>query len=348
MSLLTQTTSGLEPLFAPWYFRRVKINPGEDKRVDFVDKSGDSWQNFPVFHPKFIEWYYYQKKDLANDNGFLWTYADAKNYLENCSENKLKLYFEDSPWYNCTANDIDWTKRVELQGIIQKYTTHSISSTINLPNDVSQEEVATIYTESWKKGLKGVTVYRDGCRSGVLITKTEEEDEFKAIDAPKRPESLPCDLYTSIGAGQRHLVIVGLMNEKPYEIFALSNWDSKKPPIEHGFVKKVKRGQYDIVDENDEVIISNITEDMNHEEENITRMTSTALRHHTPIQFIVDQLNKHNGPIHAFSRVLSRTLKRYVPDGVKSSATCQDCGSHNVVYQEGCQVCMDCGSSRCG
>ena len=244
-------------------------------------------------------------------------------------------------WF--TANDIDWIKRVEIQSIIQKYTTHSISSTINLPNSVSEQEVSEIYLESWKKGLKGITVYRDGSRSGVLVSNSEankSRDEFNYVDAVKRPKQLDAEVHMTKVGGVPHYIIVGLLNNKPYEIFI----ENKELPIGKGILIKQSKGNYKFVKDGYEKIV---TSEMSDEQAAITRLTSTSLRHGTDIKFLVEQLNKCDGDLFSFTKGLARTLKKYIPDGVKSTVSCQDCGSTNVIFEEGCNKCLDCGSSAC-
>ena len=328
VSLLTQTTSGIEPLFMPFYMRRKKVNGNE--RVDFVDEIGDKWQEFPVLHEKFKEWL-----DIGHPH---FVSAD----VETMSKEDLQQAFKESPWYGSTANDIDWVKRVELQSIVQKYTTHSISSTINLPNDVSVEEVSNIYFEAWKQGLKGITVYRDGSRDGVLISSetNKSRDEFNYVDAVKRPKQLDAEVHMTKVGGIPHYVIVGLLNNKPYEIFI----ENKELPTGKGTLIKQSKGNYKFVKESFEKLV---TSEMSDEQAAITRLTSTSLRHGTDIKFLVEQLNKCDGDLFSFTKGLARTLKKYIPDGVKSTVSCQDCGSTNVIFEEGCSSCKDCGNSRC-
>ena len=206
----------------PFYMRRKKVNPSDKNvKIDFVDELGDTWQEFPVLHPKFKDWI-----KIKNGESYIIN-------IEEASKEELQLLFENSPWYNSTANDIDWIKRVEIQSIIQKYTTHSISSTINLPNSVSEQEVSKIYFESWNKGLKGITVYRDGSRSGVLVSTTENKgrDEFNYVDAPKRPKELKCKIHTTNANGKKYNVIVGLLNNKPYEVFVTEYFTNEEELI---------------------------------------------------------------------------------------------------------------------
>ena len=333
--LANNCTGGIEPLFQPFYFRRKKINPNDkNSRVDFTDQNGDKWQEFPVLHPYFKEWL----KIYCDDNSF------EQLIPEVMSKDDLQSYFEISPWYGSTANDINWLKRVEIQGIIQKYITHSISSTINLPKDVTEEEVSNIYMESWKKGLKGVTVYRDGSRSGVLITESNKNNQsFEYKDALKRPKSLKCDIHSVVSKGFKWNVIVGLLDEKPYEVFAVKHFTD-----EHKLeLVKMKQGRYDLL-KNGETYSESITSEMNSGEEIITRLISTGLRHGTDVKFLVEQLNKAEGDITSFGKAISRILKKYIPEGAISTVKCEDCGSSDVIFKEGCSSCSECGSSKCG
>lgn len=338
VSLMTQSSSGIEPLFSPYYFRRKKINPNDEEvRVDFTDQNGDKWQEFPVLHPKFKDWFITKKEELIK-NG-----CPDKDILD-FDKSELQTLFYNSPYYQSTANDINWVKRVEIQGIIQKYITHSISSTINLPNSVTEAEVGEIYIESWKKGLKGITVYRDGSRSGVLITEStkNKQDDFEYRDAPKRPRELDGDVHHITVKGVAYKVLVGLLNDKPYEIFI----DESENKISgRGIIFKKSRGNYYFKKDD---ITTDITSSMSDEQAAITRLTSISLRHGSNIKFIVEQLLKCEGDLFSFTKSLARVLKKYIPEGEKSTVTCQDCGSSNVVFQEGCMSCKDCGSSKCG
>jgi len=346
-SLMSQTTSGIEPLFFPFYFRRKKINPNDEGvRVDFTDQNGDNWQEFPVLHPKFKDWIV----SLYDTDNPLWWECyglDMDKLYQNIptvpeTKELLQKFFENSPYYKSTANDIDWVKRVEIQGIIQKYITHSISSTINLPNSVTEAEVGEIYIESWKKGLKGITVYRDGSRSGVLITEsTKDKDKFEYRNAPKRPRELDADVHHITVKGIAYKVLVGLLDNKPYEIFI----DESENKISgRGVVFKKSRGNYFFKKDD---ITTDISSSMTDEQAAITRLTSISLRHGSDIKFIVEQLLKCEGDLFSFTKSLARVLKKYIPEGVKSTVTCNDCGSSNVIFQEGCQTCQDCGNSKC-
>ena len=327
VSLMTQTTSGIEPLFMPFYTRRKKVNPNdENARVDFTDQNGDTWQQFAVLHPKFRDWCEQHEESTG---------------IENYATEYLQELFEKSPWFGATANDIDWVKRVRLQAIIQKYITHSISSTINLPNNVSEAEVSTIYLESWKQGLKGITVYRDGSRSGVLVSNdATNSGNFEYKDAVKRPKEIDAEMHIVSAKGSKFTVIVGLVDGKAYEVFGY-DYVPEDGKSRKGKLSKQARGNY-VFDGH------TITMEMSDEQAAITRLTSTALRHGADIKFIVEQLNKCDGDLFSFTKALARVLKKYIPDGEKSTVKCNDCGSDNVIFEEGCNKCLDCGSSKCG
>ena len=333
VSILTQTTSGLEPLFAPYYMRRKKVNPGEEGvRVDFTDQNGDNWMEYPVLHPQFKEWVRIAFE--MNDEG-MQRLAD---------KDTVDSLVKKSPWYNSCAPDIDWKKRVDVQAIIQKYTSHSISSTINLPNDVTKEEVAEIYIHSYDKGLKGVTVYPAGCRTGVLVTHSDRSKETsKHNDAPKRPACLPVEIHTTVSKGIKWNVIVGIFDSKPYEVFAIPHF-TNETELE---LCKIKRGRYNLLKDGD-TYSEDITSQITDEQDVLTRMVSTALRHGADITFIVEQLNKSHGDITSFSKAIARTLKKYIDEKkMVSRAACTECESTNLIFEEGCLMCKECGSSKC-
>ena len=253
----------------------------------------------------------------------------------------IDLTLKDSPWHGSTANDINWEKRVEIQSIIQKYTTHSISSTINLPNNVSVDEVSNIYMKAWEMGLKGVTVYRDGSRDGVLITKPQETSKFTYNNAPKRPKCLPCDIYSTVSKVVKWNVIVGLYEGNPYEVFAVPHFTTETSME----LCKMNGGRYDLM-KNGETYSEDITSGMTDEQEIVTRLISTALRHGADINYIYEQLSKSHGDITSFSKAIGRVLSKYLTKVRK--LTCSDCNSENVIFEEGCHKCKDCGSSKCG
>ena len=338
VSLLTQTTSGLEPLFAAFYFRNKKVVPGlEGSRVDFTDQNGDSWMTYPVLHPKFKDWLIENAVEVDG------TKIDSETFTKS----GIEYWFEKSPWYKSCANDIDWLERVEIQGIIQRYTTHSISSTINLPNDVSKEVISDIYLRSWESGLKGVTIYRDGCRTGVLVTdnKKEKKEEFTYNDAPKRPKDLPCEVFTTTAKGKKWNVIVGLFDKKPFEVFAVPYFTNESSLV----LRKLSKGRYDLYDIwGTNVFSEDITSEMSDEESALTRMISTALRHGSDINFIVEQLNKSHGSVVSFSKAIARILSKFAKNiRVDDKEKCSDCQSTNLRKEEGCLKCLDCGGSRC-
>jgi ribonucleoside-diphosphate reductase alpha chain len=333
VSILTQTTSGLEPLFSWGYMRRKKVNPGDKStRVDFVDQNGDSWMEYPVLHPKFKQW----------------VEMDCPVSAEELNRDSLESYFKKSPWYKSTANDINWLKRVAIQSIIQKYTTHSISTTLNLPNDVTVEEVSDIYFESWRLNLKGQTIYRDGCRSGVLVNlDAPKKESFSHHDAPKRPKVLEGMGYTIKHNGKDNIVIVGLLENKPYEVFCVLSHDEILQKSFSCKVVKNRSGSYNLEIE-DKMLIEDFTSRMTENEGTLSRMISTALRHGANIKFIVEQLQKSEGELNSFSKLISRVLKKYIPDGESATIKCNECGSKSVVFQEGCMTCQSCGNSKCG
>lgn len=334
-------SAGIEPQFALWYFRNKKINPNDkNTRVDFVDQNGDSWQQFPIVMGAFKDWYEVNKHIIFPDE-----IVNGHEYMEieEMSPSDIKMIFELSPWFGSTANDINWVKRVEIQSRIQRYTTNAISSTVNLPETVKKEEVAEIYWAAWKAGLKGITVYRDGSRTGVLVNKAVTAENFDQNQAPKRPESLEASIFHLKVKGNDYTVAVGELNEKPYEIFATEGVALKG--CDKGTISKKGKGKYHFICKD---VDEAITENMTDEQAALTRMLSTALRHGADVRFIVEQLNKTNGDMTSFSKAMARTLKRYIPDDTKIKGKCQDCGSENLVYREGCKSCLECGSSACG
>lgn len=337
VSNLTQTSSGIEPQFSIMpYTRRKKGNPGDvGFRSDFIDANGDHWMEFKIFPPK------------------------VKMWMEITGETDLTK----SPWHGSTANELDWKKRVELQAAVQKEIDHAISSTLNLPNNVSIASVDEIYRTAWKSGCKGITIYRDGCRDGVLISAPKEpkksDDEIIPTKAPKRPEMLPCHVHHISAKGEPFVVIVGMMKDKPYEVFACINRgedDSNMVPksFQNGKLTKEARGKYrlDMFDKNDsKMSLSNLNDKENGDEAALTRMISTALRHGADISFVVQQLEKVKGDMFAFSKAVARTLKKYIPDGTEvKGESCDNCKTQDkcaLVRQEGCVTCKSCGWSKC-
>lgn len=354
VSILTQTTSGIEPAFLISYMRRRKVNPQEkDVRVDFVDDEGVSWQEYPVFHHKFET--YLKAKGINPDE-----------LKENPDEELIDKLIKESPYYKATSNDVDWVKKVEMQGLIQKHVDHSISVTVNLPNDISEEMVAKVYETGWRVGCKGITVYRDGSRSGVLVsnkdTKKEKEAKmFKDNHAPKRPKRLKGDVIRFQNNLEKWIAVVGLMDGRPYEIFTgkLENGLSRLPHnIKECEVIKNKEddgtSRYDMeyIDSNGEkMTVHGLSHVFDREYWNYAKLISSVLRHGMPmvyVQHLVNGLTLHDEYLNTWKNGVARVIKKYIKDGEKAKGKCQECGSENLEYKEGCLTCMGCGSSRCG
>jgi ribonucleoside-diphosphate reductase alpha chain len=330
-------TSGLEPTFYPWYMRRKKVNPGEKGvRVDFTDANGDTWMEYAVIMGGFKDWLVLQINDA-------FSFEEKVVMIKSMSNEQLNSWFKVSPYYGSTANDINWIERVKIQALLQKYTTNAISSTINLPSTVTEQEVSDIYMQGWKRGLKGQTVYVDGSRSGVLISsETKSEKPFEYKDAIKRPRELDAEVHLSTTKDVAYKIIVGLLDSKPYEVFVD---DSESNYNGTGIVFKKSKGSY-FFKQND--LVHDITSFMSDEQEAITRLVSGMLRHGSDIKYVVEQLNKVDGELFSFTKSLARVLKKYIPDGAKSTVSCEDCGSEDVIFEEGCSKCRECGSSKCG
>jgi ribonucleoside-diphosphate reductase alpha chain len=298
--------------------RRKKINPNDkNSHVDFVDEKGDSWQHFEVYHPQIQKW------------------------MNVTGETDVKK----SPWYGHCADEINWEKRVIIQATMQKHLDHSISSTVNLPYDVSEEVVAKIYETAWKSGCKGITVYREGCRSGVLVNKGGKIS-LPHNDAPKRPQGLNAEIFAVNYKKEKLYVAVGFWEDgSPYEVFTGINF---RHQVEHDKGKIVKngRGKYVFHAENEEYHLNNGHNDPNADA--LTRMVSAGLRHGADLSFIVHQLEKTQGDLTSFAKVLSRVLKKFIKDGTKvSGENCPDCGG-TLMRENGCSTCSNCGHSKCG
>ena len=339
LSILTRTSSGIEPLFMPYYVRRRKCMT-EDDRVDYVDKMGVSFSEFVVVHPQLKVWAKLNHPNIADDidNG------DIK-------EQQWKELYEESPWNGACAQDISWEKRVELQGNVQRnLVTHSISSTVNLPNNVTEEEVSNIYMSAWKNGLKGITVYRDGSREGILLQKEQkkEDDKFESyISAPKRPKTLEADFYTTKVKGVIFYVMVGLYKNKPYEIFVYRTGDDSMKSIKNhkGTITKIKRGVYRY--ESELLSIDNINVHLSNEERATAIYTSMLMRHAAPLDCIIKTAQKVDDNITSFTAAMTRILKKYLKDEVIEGEVCPDCGG-KLIRENGCIRCIDCGWSKCG
>jgi len=350
-SLMSQTSSGIEPVFMPVYKRRRKVNPGDkDVRVDFVDEIGDSWEEYVVFHHRFKQW--------MEING----YDITKNY----SQEEIDNLVEKSPYYKSTSNDVDYLKKVKMQGDIQKWVDHSISVTINMPADVTEEVVGELYMQAWKSGCKGVTVYRDGSRSGVLIsnaeTKTESEEVSSLVFPVTRPTTLEADVVRFQNSKDKWIAFIGLIDGKPYEIFTgfADDEDGILIPrwVNDGLIIKNRdadgNSRYDFQYKNKrghKTTIEGLSYKFNPEYWNYAKLISSTLRHGMAIEKVVDLINslQLDEAINTWKNGVARALKRYIPDGVEAKKQkCSNCNSTNLYYQEGCLSCKDCGSSKCG
>ena len=324
VSIMSQTSSGLEPVFRNFYIRRRKLSHNEqDQIAAFVDAMGDKWTEYKVYH------------------------QNVQDYLKKFETEEVPAFFTES-------DKIDWKRRVEIQGVIQKHIDHSISSTINLPKGTSPDVVSELYRLGWKLGLKGITVYVDGSRDGVLITETKKES-FPQHNAPKRPTTLDTDIHNVTIKGEKWTILVGVMDGKPYEVLGGANKIVDLPKnAKKGQLVKVSTGKnqarYDlIVDDLTVKDVSKVFDNPNHS--TFTRLLSLSLRHGAPINYVVEQMQKEeNSDMFSFARSISRVLKQYVPDGTKATGqkTCSDCNSTNLIYQDGCVTCADCGNSKCG
>ena len=313
LSILTQTSSGIEPVFMLEYTRRKKINPGDkNSRVDFVDQNGDSWQEFTVYHPTVKRWMSITGK------------TDVK----------------ESPWFGACAGEIDWKNRVALQSEAGKHIDHAISSTINVPEDTTEETIANIYSLAFDLNCKGVTVYRNNCRTGVLVDKSKAAPKMV-----KRPDNVPCDVHHISVKGSPYFVLVGLIGDVPYEVFAGRN-GCVEPEVKTGVIHKMKRPKCYKATFDNESVLQPITAACSDNEEALTRFISMSLRHGAEMQYVVDQLQKTQGPMTSLAKAIARALKKYVKDGVTSSQKCPSCKS-NLTYEAGCSVCKNCGHSAC-
>jgi ribonucleoside-diphosphate reductase alpha chain len=350
-SLMTQTTSGIEPVFMVSYKRRRKVNPNDKSaRIDFIDETGDSWEEYNVFHHNFLTW--------LEINGY------NPDEIAQLNDEELKQIIEKSPYYRSTANDVDWVAKVKMQGEVQKWVDHSISVTVNVPNEVKEELVSEIYLTGWKSGCKGITVYRDGSRSGVLVSndkKDSDEDAFLAHNAPKRPKKLKADVVRFYNNQEKWIAVVGLFKDRPYEIFTGRAEDSFSilGKVDEGWVLKNRNGdgkaRYDfqyLDKEGYKITIEGLSRTFNKEYHNYARLISGVLRHGMPLVYAVDMVsNLHldEASLNTWKNGVVRTLKRYVPNGtIPVENQCPECGTEALVYEEGCINCKNCGHSKCG
>ncbi|MDM8003919.1 MAG: adenosylcobalamin-dependent ribonucleoside-diphosphate reductase [Bacteroidota bacterium] len=344
-SLMSQTTSGIEPVFMPFYKRRRKVNPNDkDVKVSFTDEVGDHWEEFTVFHHKFIDW--------MRVNGY--NYEEVKDM----SETQINDIVAVSPYYKATANDVDWVAKVRMQGAIQKWVDHSISVTINLPSDAREELVSELYLTAWKEGCKGATVYRDGSRAGVLVSNSS--DEKKNEWSPLRPKVLEADVIRFQNNEEKWIAFVGLKDGVPYEIFT-GLQDDEMFPIPKSIVKgKIIKNKDDAGNTRydfqytDKYGYKNTLGGLSHmfkpEFWNYARLISGVLRYGMPAKDVVELVSSmklDSESINTWKNGVERSLKRYIPNGTKAKGKCDHCNSTNLVYQEGCLICTDCGTSKC-
>ena len=354
-SLMTQTTSGIEPVFLPVYKRRRKVNPNDTNvHVDFVDETGDAFEEYIVFHHKFVTW--------MEANG----YDPARRYTQEEIDERVAK----SPYYKATSNDVDWLMKVKMQGRIQKWVDHSISVTINLPNDVDEDLVNRLYVEAWKSGCKGCTVYRDGSRSGVLISTKSDKDKKEGLPPCKpptvvevRPRILEADVVRFQNNKEKWVAFVGLLDGHPYEIFTGLQDDDEgillpKSVTCGRIIKNVDEDgtkRYDFQFENKrgyKTTIEGLSEKFNKEYWNYAKLISGVLRYRMPIEQViklVGSLQLNSESINTWKNGVERALKKYIQDGTEAKGKkCPNCGNETLVYQEGCLICTTCGASRCG
>jgi ribonucleoside-diphosphate reductase alpha chain len=352
-SLMTQTTSGIEPVFLPVYKRRRKVNPNDtNSKIIFTDEVGDNWEEYNVFHHKFLTW--------LEVNGY------NVNEVMQYDDARLQEIIAKSPYYKATSNDVDWLSKVRMQGEVQKWVDHSISVTINLPDNATEELVGQLYITAWQSGCKGVTVYREGSRSGVLLNNKEKEnevsDENEAIRY-KRPKVLDAEIIRFNNNEEKWIAFIGLKDHRPYEIFT-GIVDDEMFPIPKSIVKgKIIKNR----DENgnsrydfqytDKYGYNNTLGGLSHmfnkEYWNYAKLFSSVLRHGMPIINVVNlvsSLQLDNDTINTWKNGVERALRKYIPNDTraKKGKTCSECGSENLIYQEGCLKCTSCGSSKCG
>ncbi len=348
-SLMSQTTSGIEPVFMVSYLRRRKVNPNDkNARIDFVDEVGDHWEEYHVFHHKFADWLRIQGYDPEE--------------VATMPKEKLNQLIEESPYYRATANDVDWVQKVTMQGAIQKWVDHSISVTVNVPESTPESMVKQIYETAWKAGCKGCTIYRDGSRSGVLIADNKKEKQDKTHDFPaKRPRRLEADVVRFMNNNERWMAFIGVVDEKPYEIFTGRAEDIFRFPeyVNKGAILKAadeqgrKRYDFQFTDRDGyRVTIEGLSRSFDQEYWNYAKLISGVLRQGMPLEKVVELvggLNVEEDHINTWKNGVVRALKRYIPDGTAvEKETCPSCHAAALVYKEGCVMCTACGYSECG
>ena len=352
-SLMSQTTSGIEPVFRPVYKRRRKINPSDRdiKATTFTDEQGQLFEEYNVYHHKFVDWLRINGYDISR--------------LDTISDEELDKWVAASPYHKATANDIDWVAKVKMQGAIQKWVDHSISVTVNLPNNISEEIVADVYRTAWESGCKGITVYRDGCRAGVLVDKKSKKAEPKkceeATGENRRPKSIPADVIRFKNGSEMWIAFVGKLDGHPYEIFTGKIEDDAMyipPKITKGNIIKVreedgtKRYDFQYTDRYGYTnTIGGISRLFDESFWNYAKLISGVLRYHMPIEKVValiDGLHLDDENINTWKNGVKRALKQYIEDGTRSKGKCPQCGQEQMAYQNGCLTCLSCGYSKCG
>ena len=352
VSIMTQTTSGIEPAFLPVYMRRRKINPQEkDVIIHFTDDEGVAWTEYPVFHHNFKLWLEVKGYDIDE--------------IKKLSEEELNEVVKLSPYHKATSNDVDWLKKVEMQGRLQKHVDHSISVTVNLPEDTTEDIVGKVYETGWSSGCKGITVYRDGSRSGVLIGNITKKEELHDTHAPRRPKRLTGEIHRFQNNLEKWIAVVGIKDGRPYEIFTgrLENGLSELPMsvkecevVQYSFEdeegRKRKRYDMEYVDNGgNKRTHTGLNQSFNPEFWNYAKLISGILRHGMPLVYVyhlIDSLTFKEDNINTWKNGVARVVKRYIRDGEKAKGNCQDCGSDLLAFKEGCLTCLSCGSSKCG
>ncbi|MDP2424351.1 MAG: adenosylcobalamin-dependent ribonucleoside-diphosphate reductase [Bacteroidales bacterium] len=351
VSICTQTTSGIEPVFLISYRRRRKVNPNDKNvNVTFVDEVGDSWEEYNVFHPRFVDWLKVKGYDIK----------ETKSY----NDEMLQQVIAQSPYYKATSNDIDWVCKVRMQGAIQKWVDHSISVTVNLPREVSEDVVKEVYKTAWEVGCKGMTIYREGSRSGVLISNDKNKEDiskFQETKAPPRPRTLEADVVRFQNDHEKWMAVIGSLNGRPYEIFTgkaegfyLPAWVSKGWVIKNKLENKTTRYDFQFEDKDGyNVTVEGLSRSFDPVFWNYAKLISGILRHGMPLQYVVhlvDKLTLDHDNINTWKNGVVRALKKYVPDGtIAGLRECPECGeAGGLVYKEGCISCAKCGYSKCG
>lgn len=342
ISILAGISSGIEPVFNAAYRRRRKVDT-DHSNVSFVDKKGMSWEEYTVLHRVFIDWF-------RSYTGF----SDADDVLIRATiakmpDTALNDLINKSPYKDSIAHEIDYKKKVIIQGTAQKWVDHSISVTQNLPKIATEKDVSDLMMLAYDKGCKGITIYREGSRDGVLLNlDSNEKLEIIETNAPKRPKDVKCDIFYPKINDEDYVVFVGSIKDKPFEIFCFKNYGLSRT-MSSGIIRKVSKRQYSLLrDDGVSVIVGDIISKFETpSEEFATRLVSTALRHGTPVKYIVEQLNKANGDLFDYSKVMARTLKKYIVDGTATNQTCPDCGHSPLTYKGGCVECPACGWGKC-